>query len=62
VNNVNGEFFPNPEWMMTESHHKDTDIEEKDMDPETKELNDVFEEDDILVEGDEDIFGPDFIL
>ena len=37
------EFFPNPEWMQQERHHKDTDIEEKDMDPETKELNEVFE-------------------
>lgn len=63
VNNVQGEFIPNPEWMLHERHHKDTDIEVKDMDPETKELNEVFELDEDVVEGEEeDVFGDDFIL
>lgn len=46
--------------MATERHHKDYDIDERDMDPETKELNDIYDEEDILVEG-EDVIDDDFI-
>lgn len=46
--------------MATERHHKDYDIDERDMDPETKELNDIYNEEDILEEG-EDVIDDDFI-
>jgi len=43
--------------MTRETHHWDFDIEEKDMDEETRELNMIYDNDEMIDEGDIDYEG-----